>query len=224
MTATATKTLLKWICAASNFPTRLIRQMLAYFFGVERLYQSSGKRKENGRLVFPSSTKREIRHFHVVVVQRWQRNVQKSVMHLQSCYFANLNLLVFCHSRCRRRRRCWSSLLLKHQLKYLQWSLPPRSLHPTAEQRAQVFYRTTNHSTSVYFQKGHLLTLTQKRLKRKLAACTGQCWNWPKPSEMLQDQEEWLTASKARSTSSKFTSHSCRLFVILASESGIGNR
>ena len=35
----------------------------------ERLYQSSGKEKES-RLVFTSSTKREIGHFHVVVVQR----------------------------------------------------------------------------------------------------------------------------------------------------------
>ena len=42
-----------------------------------------------------SSTKREIRHFHVLVVQRQQRNVQKSVMHVQSCCFANLNLLLF---------------------------------------------------------------------------------------------------------------------------------
>ena len=63
------------------------------------LYQSSGKEKESCCLVFPSSTKREIRHFHVVVVQRRQRNVQKSVMHVQSCYFANLNLLLFCRSR-----------------------------------------------------------------------------------------------------------------------------
>ena len=50
--------------------------------------------------MFPSSTKREIRHFHVVVVQRRQRNVQKSVMRVQRCYFANLDLLVYCHSRC----------------------------------------------------------------------------------------------------------------------------
>ena len=63
------------------------------------LYQSSGKEKESCCLVFPSSTKREIRHFHVVVVQRRQRNVQKSVMHVQSCCFANLNLLLFCRSR-----------------------------------------------------------------------------------------------------------------------------
>ena len=30
--------------------------------------------------------KREIRHFHVVVVQKRERNVQKSVMHVQSCF------------------------------------------------------------------------------------------------------------------------------------------
>ena len=34
-----------------------------------RLYQSSGKEKESPCLVFTSSTKREIRYFHVVVVQ-----------------------------------------------------------------------------------------------------------------------------------------------------------
>ena len=28
------------------------------------------------------------KHFHVVVVQKQQRNVQKSVMHVQSCCFA----------------------------------------------------------------------------------------------------------------------------------------
>ena len=32
------------------------------------------------------STKCEIRQFHVVVVQRRQRNVQKSVMHVQRCF------------------------------------------------------------------------------------------------------------------------------------------
>ena len=64
--------------------------------------------------MFPSSTKREIRHFHVVVVQRRQRNVQKSVTHVQSCYFANLNLLVYSgRSRRRSRRLCVSSLLIK---------------------------------------------------------------------------------------------------------------
>ena len=42
-----------------------------------------------------SSTKREISHFLVVVVQWPQRNVQKSVMHVQSCCFANLKPINF---------------------------------------------------------------------------------------------------------------------------------
>ena len=49
------------------------------------------KRKENRCFVFPSSAKREIWHFHVVVVQQRQRNAQKRVMQVQSCYFARRN-------------------------------------------------------------------------------------------------------------------------------------
>ena len=45
--------------------------------------------------MFKFSTKREIRHFHVVLVQARQRNVQKSVMHVQSCCFGYLNQLLF---------------------------------------------------------------------------------------------------------------------------------
>ena len=57
-------------------------------------------------------TYHEIRHFHVVVVQQQQRNVQKSVMHVLSCCFANVNLLLFCRSLCRLSRRCLSSLII----------------------------------------------------------------------------------------------------------------
>ena len=59
-------------------PSRLIRQMLAKGLNLisKGLYQSSGKEKES--LVFPFSTKREIKQFHVVVVRRRQRNVQKA--------------------------------------------------------------------------------------------------------------------------------------------------
>ena len=93
----------QWIRASSNFialfPTRLTRQILAIFLwnlNSKRLYQSSGKDKESLCLVFTSSTKREIRHFQVVVVQRRQRNVQKSgVIHLQSCCFSNLKTYCF---------------------------------------------------------------------------------------------------------------------------------
>ena len=75
------------------------------------LYQSSGKEKESCCLRFPSLTKPEIRHFHVVVMQWRQRNVQKSVMHVRSFCFATINILLFfCRSSC--RRRCLSSLIL----------------------------------------------------------------------------------------------------------------
>ena len=76
-------------------------------FNSKGLSQSSRKEEESCCLVFPSSTKCEIRHFQV---GRRQRNLQKSVIHLQSCCFANLNLLVFCLPRCRRRPPCLSSL------------------------------------------------------------------------------------------------------------------
>ena len=54
-------------------------------FNFKRRYQSSGKEKWSRCLVFTSSTKREIRHFHFVVVQRRQRRVQKkNVMHVSA--------------------------------------------------------------------------------------------------------------------------------------------
>ena len=79
--------------------------MLANFARAEFVKTVSNfrKKKESHCLVFTfSRTKRELRHFHVVVVQWRQRNGQKSVMHGQSCYFANLNLSLFCRSRCCR--------------------------------------------------------------------------------------------------------------------------
>ena len=98
--------------------------MLAIFFlelNSKGLHQSSGKEKESCCLVFPSSTKREIRHFHVVVVQRRLRNVQKSVMHVQSCCFANINLLLCRRSHCRRRSRYLSSLPVRKCVQLYNW-------------------------------------------------------------------------------------------------------
>ena len=69
--------------------SRLIRTNVGKFvleLNSRGLQQSSGKEKESCCHVFWSSTILEIRHFHVVVVQRLQRNVQKSVMHVQSCF------------------------------------------------------------------------------------------------------------------------------------------
>ena len=45
-------------------------------------------------------------------VQRRQRNVQKSMMHMPSCCFVNINLLLFNCSWCGCRRCCLSSLSL----------------------------------------------------------------------------------------------------------------
>ena len=66
---------------------------LANFCGVEFERTVSKFRKSTRKLffcVFPSATKREIRHFHDVVVQRRLRKVQKRVMQVQSCFFLTL--------------------------------------------------------------------------------------------------------------------------------------
>ena len=97
-----------------------LRRFELYYSGVPfhticLLLGNSSEVVSKGRyLVFTFSTKREIRHFHVLVEQWRQRNVQKSVMHVQSCYFANLNLLLFWRSRC--RRCCRLLKLLSHGL------------------------------------------------------------------------------------------------------------
>ena len=82
--------------------------MLAKVFELNSkgLYQSWEKKRESGCLVFPASTKPEIRHFHVVIVQRGQRNVQNNC----DTRAKLINLSLFCRFRCRRRRRCLSSL------------------------------------------------------------------------------------------------------------------
>ena len=39
-------------------------------------------------------------------------------MQVQSCCFTNINLFLFCRSRCRRRRRCLSSLFMIQKFCY----------------------------------------------------------------------------------------------------------
>ena len=61
------------------------------------------KKKQSCCRVYPSSTKREIRHFHVVVVQlRQNKEMNKKAW---CCCFANINLLLFWRSRCLCRCR-----------------------------------------------------------------------------------------------------------------------
>ena len=48
----------------------------------------SRREKKASRNIYDiSSIKHVTRKFHVVVVQKKQRNVQKSVLHVQSCFF-----------------------------------------------------------------------------------------------------------------------------------------
>ena len=58
------------------------------------------KKSDNFCVLFTYSITRarEIRTFHIAVVQRRQRNVQNSVIHGQICCFVNKNLLLFCRS------------------------------------------------------------------------------------------------------------------------------
>ena len=90
------------------------RCLFSCFFILHRVYSNSRKMSKVGefpwslifwrphlslererkvrRRLLTSSVKYEVRHFHVVIVQWRQRNVQESVMHVQSCCFANLKL------------------------------------------------------------------------------------------------------------------------------------
>ena len=108
---------------ASNFfpliPSRQIRQMLAIFLWswILKYCIEVQEKKGSHSVVFTSSTKRENRHFLIVVVQCRQRNVQKSV---QNFCFVYLNLLLFCRSSLTSP----SSLLnLSNTLAHCDWSL-----------------------------------------------------------------------------------------------------
>ena len=84
------------------------------FSGVEseRTVSEFRERKGNVYVVFSYSVKRarEIRNVHVAVVQRWLNLCKKAWCTCKVVFLVNINLLLFCRSRCRRRRRCLSSL------------------------------------------------------------------------------------------------------------------
>ena len=84
-------------------------------------YVSLEKEKQNFCAVLTYSIKRprEIRKFHVAVVQQRLRNVQKNVIHVEICFFANLNLLFFAVCR----RRCINSLLLSSRAELFKAAL-----------------------------------------------------------------------------------------------------
>ena len=97
----------KCVHAASNFIALIFSfQMLVNFSGVEfqRTVSKFGERKKDRCLVF-FSTKREVRQFHVVVLQR-----------RLLLLFCLLNVLLFSRSCC--RRPCLSPLIFLSPLYY----------------------------------------------------------------------------------------------------------
>ena len=69
--------------------------MMANYSGVKLERTTVSISEMRTCLVFSSSTKREIKTPHVVIIQRRQRNVHKSEMHGYILLFATLNLLFF---------------------------------------------------------------------------------------------------------------------------------
>ena len=80
--------------ASVNFfviiPSRPDTEKKRVYVGAEERYlpQVRTEMLELIVLPFPFLSEGKIWPFHVVVVQRSQRNVQKSVMQMQKCYFA----------------------------------------------------------------------------------------------------------------------------------------
>ena len=90
----------KWICPNCHFiviiATYIIRQLLVNSLGDEFVTTSFNfrKRKKKSLYVFTSCTIHQIREFHIVVMQWWQRNVPKSVTHAE-LLFCQIELISF---------------------------------------------------------------------------------------------------------------------------------
>ena len=107
-TATAAKTSLKSEFGLLQTLQRLLHlvQFVKYWsiflwLNSKWLYRSSGKEEKSRCLVFNSSTKRKMRHFHVVVVHWRQRNFCTKKRDARAkLLFACLILSLFCRCRC----------------------------------------------------------------------------------------------------------------------------
>ena len=130
-TTTVTKTSL-----ASSFiapiPSRSIRQMLEHFSGIEFwdcIKVQGGKRKKKVVLLRSRPPQSEqLSTFTFLVVQRRQRNVNKSMMHVQSstyCFFA----VLVAPSPFLRLPNVGGSLMLS-VLQYITWEMLKSSFYP----------------------------------------------------------------------------------------------
>ena len=92
-------------------PIRWKCQLSVNFPGIEFLGTSLKFRWERKicRRLFTSSIEHEIRHFHIQVVQWWQRNVQKKSDTHENLLFCQSKPIAFWGSCCHRRLPCYSS-------------------------------------------------------------------------------------------------------------------
>ena len=103
----------KWTRTVSDFDDviqfHLICQMMAKFSGFKSERTEFRKRKR--KFLRCALLLGKAGAWTLIVVQRRLRNLQKSVMHVHSCCFADINLLLFSSSLWRRLHRCLSFLL-----------------------------------------------------------------------------------------------------------------
>ena len=104
MATAAQRPLLKRIRTFSNFATFLLFRELWTPLKLT-------KRKKNLSSIVHIFHKREIRHFHVVIMQ-WAKKCTKKSDARAKISFCLINKLLFWRSRCCRRHCCLSSLVL----------------------------------------------------------------------------------------------------------------
>ena len=125
---------------------------------ISRNHSQGSKREiKFRRCLFTSSFNRKIRHLHVVVVQKQERNVQKSVMHVRSCCFAYQTNWFFWSSRCRPRLWIFKSLITR------QWRSTLRviqSLRPYAVEVMSMTKRTIFKLVQIQYYKKQVLKKT----------------------------------------------------------------
>ena len=86
---------LSWLYRAYSILFNLYNVVEFFWLSFLKDFIEVEGKKESRCLTLTSSTKRDSRHFPVIVVQCRQRNVQKSAMHVHSYCFSNQTFCFF---------------------------------------------------------------------------------------------------------------------------------
>ena len=174
----------------------LICQALAKFCGLNPKgpYLGWENEKETFCVVLTYSIKwaREIRKCHVTVMQQQLRNAQKSMMHMQSCFFANVNLLFFC---------CSPSPLQKLPIVVIQkfWNHGNVTSHFSplfVKQNSLLLPPPLRKKSSWAMEKIHLDFLKEMHLNLQYIQCIQVQWNfWFYVFQLVLEFLYWLGSS-----------------------------